>query len=177
MLAKLNDNVAALVLGIYLLGILLYVVQLLFMTEIWLKGEEVDISAMTVARVLGSAWLGLGLGVVLTFLNGPDGQKTFFTTLLVAQVATLFWGFSGPCRHTCSPCLLQRMDCSIASRMRPGSRCFPPRVLTQSLGLVHRPIVPSTGPTSCRRRRDLMLMVWSRFMALSLKTFWVSWQM
>ena len=89
MLAKLNDNVAALVLGIYLLGILLYVVQLLFMTEIWLKGEEVDISAMTVARVLGSAWLGLGLGVVLTFLNGPDGQKTFFTTLLVAQVATL----------------------------------------------------------------------------------------
>ena len=89
MLAKLNDNVAALVLGIYLLGILLYVVQLLFMTEIWLKGEEVDISAMTVARVLGSAWLGLGLGVVLTFLNGPDGQKTFFTTILVAQVATL----------------------------------------------------------------------------------------
>ena len=89
MLAKLNDNVAALVLGIYLLGILLYVVQLLFMTEIWLKGEEVDISAMTVARVLGSAWLGLGLGVVLTFLNGPDGQKTFFTSLLVAQVATL----------------------------------------------------------------------------------------
>jgi hypothetical protein len=89
MLAKLNDNVAALVLGIYLLGILLYVVQLLFMTEIWLKGEEVDISAMTVARVLGSAWLGLGLGVVLTFLNGPDGQKTFFTTILVAQIATL----------------------------------------------------------------------------------------
>ena len=89
MLAKLNDNVAALVLGIYLLGILLYVVQLLFMTEIWLKGEEVDISAMTVARVLGSAWLGLGLGVVLTFLNGPDGQKTFWTSLLVVQVATL----------------------------------------------------------------------------------------
>ena len=89
MLAKLNDNVAALVFGIYLLGILMYVVQLLFMTEIWLKGEEVDISAMTVARVLGSAWLGLGLGVVLTFLNGPDGQKTFFTTILVAQIATL----------------------------------------------------------------------------------------
>ena len=26
---------------------------------------------------------------MLTFLNGPDGQKTFFTTILVAQVATL----------------------------------------------------------------------------------------
>ena len=89
MLAKLNDNDAALVLGIYLLGIVMYVVQLIFMTEIWLKGEEVDVSAVTVARVLGGAWLGLGLGVVLTFLNGPDGQKTFFTSLLVSQVATL----------------------------------------------------------------------------------------
>ena len=89
MLAKLNDNVAALVFGVYLLGIIMYVIQLIFMTEIWLKGEEVDVSAVTVARVMGGAWLGLGLGVVLTFLNGPDGQKTFFTSLLVAQVATL----------------------------------------------------------------------------------------
>ena len=89
MLAKLNDNIAALVFGIYLLGIIMYVIQLIFMTEIWLKGEEVDVSAVTVARVLGGAWLGLGLGIVLTFLNGPDGQKTFFTSLLVSQVATL----------------------------------------------------------------------------------------
>ena len=89
MLAKLNDNVAALVFGIYLLGIVMYVIQLIFMTEIWLKGEEVDVSAVTVARVLGGAWLGLGLGIVLTFLNGPDGQKTFFTSFLVSQVATL----------------------------------------------------------------------------------------
>ena len=89
MLAKLNDNIAALVFGIYLLGIIMYVIQLIFMTEIWLKGEEVDVSAVTVARVLGGAWLGLGLGVVLTFLNGPDGQKTYFTSLLVSQVATL----------------------------------------------------------------------------------------
>ena len=89
MLAKLNDNVAAVVFGLLLLGIIMYVIQLIFMTEIWLKGEEVDVSAVTVARVLGGAWLGLGLGVVLTFLNGPDGQKTFFTSFLVSQVATL----------------------------------------------------------------------------------------
>ena len=89
MLAKLNDNVAALVFGVYLLGIIMYVIQLIFMTEIWLKGEEVDVSAVTVARVMGGAWLGLGVGIVLTFLNGPDGQKTFFTSLLVSQVATL----------------------------------------------------------------------------------------
>ena len=89
MLAKLNDNVAALVFGVYLLGIIMYVIQLIFMTEIWLKGEEVDLSALTLARVMGGAWLGLGLGIMLTFLNGPDGQKTVFTSLLVSQVATL----------------------------------------------------------------------------------------
>ena len=89
MLGKLNDNIAALVLGIYLLGIIMYVVQLIFMTETWLKGEEVDVSAVTVARVLCGAWLCLGLGIVLTFLNGPDSQKTFFMTILVAQFATL----------------------------------------------------------------------------------------
>ena len=89
MLAKLNDNVAALVFGLLLLGIIMYVIQLIFMTEIWLKGEGVDLSAVTVARVMGGAWLGLGLGIMLTFLNGPDGQKTFFTSLLVSQVATL----------------------------------------------------------------------------------------
>ena len=89
MLGKLNDNIAALVLGIYLLGIIMYVVQLIFMTEIWLKGEEVDVSAVTVARVTGDARLGLGVGVMPTFLNGPNGQKTFFMTILVAQFATL----------------------------------------------------------------------------------------
>ncbi len=89
MLAKLNDNVAAVVFGVLLLGIIMYVIQLIFMTEFWLKGEGVDLSAVTVARVLGGAWLGLGLGIVLTFLNGPDGQKTFFTSFLVSQVATL----------------------------------------------------------------------------------------
>ena len=69
MLAKLNDNVAALVLGIYLLGIIMYVVQLIFMTEVWLKGEEIDVSAITVARVVGAAWLGLGLGHALAWLG------------------------------------------------------------------------------------------------------------
>ena len=87
MFAKYNDNLAATVIGIYLLGVLVYVIQLIFMTEIWLKGEEIDVSAVIVARVLGATWLGLAVGVILTFLYGPDGQKTFFTGLLVAQVA------------------------------------------------------------------------------------------
>ena len=88
MFAKYNDNITAVALGLYFLGIVVYVVQLLFMTEVWLKGEAVDVSAITVARVLGATWLGLGVGLLLTFINGPDGQKSFFYVLLVAQIAT-----------------------------------------------------------------------------------------
>ena len=45
-------------------------------------------SAVTVARVMGATWLGLGVGLLLTFINGPDGQKSFFYGLVVAQIAT-----------------------------------------------------------------------------------------
>ena len=88
MFAKYNDNITAVALGLYFLGIVVYVVQLLFMTEVWLKGEAVDVSAITVARVMGATWLGLGVGLLLTFINGPDGQKSFFYCLVVAQIAT-----------------------------------------------------------------------------------------
>ena len=88
MFAKYNDNMTAVALGLYFLGIVVYVVQLLFMTEVWLKGEAVDVSAITVARVMGATWLGLGVGLLLTFINGPDGQKSFFYGLIVAQIAT-----------------------------------------------------------------------------------------
>ena len=61
MFAKYNDNITAVALGLYFLGIVVYVVQLLFMTEVWLKGEAVDVSAITVARVMGATWLGWAL--------------------------------------------------------------------------------------------------------------------
>jgi len=89
MLEKYNDNITATVFGIYLLGIVVYVVQLIFMTEVWLKGEEIDLSAVIVARVMGATWLGFGVGMLLTYFRGPDGQMSFFVGLVVAQIGTL----------------------------------------------------------------------------------------
>jgi hypothetical protein len=89
MFSKYNDNVAAIALGLFLLGIASYVVQLFFTTEAWLAANEINLNATTIARVMGGAWLGLGFGLLLTFLNGPDGQKIFFWTLGLAQIATL----------------------------------------------------------------------------------------
>ena len=89
MFSKYNDNVAAIALGLFLLGIASYVFQLFFTTEAWLVANEINVNATLIARVMGGAWLGLGFGLLLTFLNGPDGQKIYFWTLGVAQIATL----------------------------------------------------------------------------------------
>ena len=59
------------------------------MTETWLAGEKIGPEAIPVARVLGSAFLGFIVGLILTYLNGPDGQKIYFYALLVAQICTL----------------------------------------------------------------------------------------
>ena len=40
-------------------------------------------------RIMGGTYFGFAIGLILTFVNGPDGQRTFFNALLVAQVLTL----------------------------------------------------------------------------------------
>ena len=45
--------------------------------------------AIPVARVLGSAYLGFIVGLILTYINGPDGQKIYFLALLAAQIVTI----------------------------------------------------------------------------------------
>ena len=54
-----------------------------------MAGEEIGREAIPVARVLGSAYLGFIVGLILTYINGPDGQRIYFLTLLVAQIVTL----------------------------------------------------------------------------------------
>ena len=88
MFEKYNDNTAAICIGIYLLGSIFYVFQLLFMTETWLAGEMIGPEAIPVARVLGSAYLGFIVGMILTYMKGPDGQNIYFFALLVAQICT-----------------------------------------------------------------------------------------
>ena len=88
MFEKYNDNTAAICIGIYLLGSIFYVFQLLFMTETWLAGEGIGPEAIPVARVLGSAFLGFIVGMIFTYISGPDGQKIYFFALLAAQICT-----------------------------------------------------------------------------------------
>ena len=45
-------------------------------------------SAVPLLRLAALTWLGFLVGIVLTFVNGPAGQKVFFNALLVAHIAT-----------------------------------------------------------------------------------------
>ena len=58
------------------------------MTETWLAGEGIGPEAIPIARVLGAAFLGFIVGLILTYINGPDGNKIYFFALIVAQICT-----------------------------------------------------------------------------------------
>ena len=86
MLEKYNDTPAAIAIILYTLGCAFYVFQLLFMTESWLAQNGMGPETVGLARVLAFTWLGIVIGLIRTFTNGPDGNSTFFIALIVAQL-------------------------------------------------------------------------------------------
>ena len=86
MLEKYNDTPAAIAIILYTLGCAFYVFQLLFMTESWRADNGMGPETVGLARVLAFTWLGIIIGLVRTFTNGPDGNSTFFIALIVAQL-------------------------------------------------------------------------------------------
>ena len=88
MFKKYNDTPAAIAIGIFLIGALFYAVQLVFMAESWLAAHDIGLAALPVARALGAAFFGFSVGLILTFVNGPDGQRTLLIALLATQILT-----------------------------------------------------------------------------------------
>ncbi|MEK9785721.1 MAG: hypothetical protein VW546_06910 [Gammaproteobacteria bacterium] len=84
-----EDTPAAIALGIFFLGGVFYVAQLLLMTESWLAQNNVGPEAVPVAQVLGCAWLGYMVVLLRTFVKGPTGSGPFFIALVVAQLGVL----------------------------------------------------------------------------------------
>ena len=89
MLKKYNDTPAAIALALFTLGSIFYVAQLLFMTEAWLAENGMGAESIVLARVLGFTWLGIAVGLIRTFINGPEGSSTFFMALVTAQIGIL----------------------------------------------------------------------------------------
>jgi len=88
MFKKYNDTPAAIAMGLLTLAMIFWTGLLLFSPETLLSDRGIDVSAVPIARFVGLTWLGFAVGVIFTFVNGPDGQKVFFNALLVAQIAT-----------------------------------------------------------------------------------------
>ena len=84
-----GDTPAAIAMGLFTLGGIFYVIQLLFMTESWLAQNNVGPEAVPVARVLGCAWLGYTVVLISTFISGPEGTRRFFNALVIAQLGVL----------------------------------------------------------------------------------------
>ncbi|NBP94929.1 MAG: hypothetical protein EBZ14_05425 [Gammaproteobacteria bacterium] len=83
------DTPAAIALGLFFLGGVFYVAQLLLMTGSWLAQNNVGPEAVPVAQVLGCAWLGYMVALLRTFVKGPTGSGPFFIALVVAQLGVL----------------------------------------------------------------------------------------
>jgi len=88
MFKKYNDTPAAIAMGLLTLAMIFWTGLLLFSPETLLSDRGIDVSAVPIARFVGLTRLGFVVGVIFTFVNGPDGQKVFFNALLVAQIAT-----------------------------------------------------------------------------------------
>ena len=88
MFKKYNDTPAAIAMGLMTLAMIFWVGLSLFSPEPLLSDKGIDVSAVPLARFIGLTWLGFVVGVIFTFVNGPDGQKVFFNALLVAHIAT-----------------------------------------------------------------------------------------
>ena len=86
MLQKYNDTPAASAMILFTLGGAFYVFQLLLKTETWLAQNGMGPETVGLARVLGFTWLGIIVGLIRTFINGPDGNNIFFTALIIAQL-------------------------------------------------------------------------------------------
>ena len=88
MFKKYNDTPAAIAMALLTLAMIFWTAVSLFIPESLLLDKGIDVSAAPLQRFIGLTWLGFVVGVIFTFVNGPDGQKIFFNALLVAHIAT-----------------------------------------------------------------------------------------
>ena len=74
--------------GLILISMIFWLGQIVTSPETALSDRGIDVSAVPLLRLAALTWLGFLVGIVLTFVNGPDSQKVFFNALLVAQITT-----------------------------------------------------------------------------------------
>ena len=86
MFAKYNDTPAAIAIGVVTLFFIIQVVLFAFTAETFLEEAGIDPVALPMAYWMCFLFAILAIGLILTFVKGPDGQSIFFNVLLIGQI-------------------------------------------------------------------------------------------
>ena len=78
MFKKYNDTPAAIAIGLVTIFFIIQVILMAFTGETWLEDAGIDPAALPFVYWLGFIFATFAIGLILTFVKGPDGQSIFF---------------------------------------------------------------------------------------------------
>ena len=89
MFKKYNDTPAAIAIGVVTIFSIIQVVLFGFTAETFLEDSGIGLAALPMAYWLLFFLATLTVGLILTFVKGPDGQSIFFNVVLIGQIGSV----------------------------------------------------------------------------------------
>ena len=86
MFKKYNDTPAAIAIGLVTIFFIIQVVLFAFTAETFLEDTGIGLAALPMVYWLCFLFATLAIGLILTFVKGPDGQSIFFNVVLIGQI-------------------------------------------------------------------------------------------
>ena len=89
MFSKYNDTPAAIAIGLVTVFYIIQVVLFAFTAETFLEDIGIGPEALPMAYWLCFLFATLAIGLIFTFVKGPDGQSIFFNVMLIGQIGSV----------------------------------------------------------------------------------------
>ena len=86
MFKKYNDTPAAIAMGLVTIFFIIQVILTASTGETWLEDAGIDPAALPFVYWLCFIFATFAIGLILTFVKGPDGQSIFFNVVLITQI-------------------------------------------------------------------------------------------
>ena len=89
MFKKYNDTPAAIAIGVVTIFSIIQVVLFGFTAETFLEDAGIGLAALPMAYWMCFLFAILAIGLILTFVKGPDGQSIVFKVVLIGQIGSV----------------------------------------------------------------------------------------